>query len=379
MAKKPSKLDQAIAEARGESPAVETGTAVATFAPDQPLAIFEAPEKFDSLLGTIREAVANHKPDVTTAKGRGEIKSLAFKVAKTRTTLDAAGKALNESKRVEIDAVDAQRREFRAALEALEAEARKPLDDWEKAEAARKATVAEIMERINLLRDVPPDAESAHIQERLRDMDALEFDADIFQDDLQAAVMAKLTAVNFLNEILNRVIQAEADAAELARLRKAQADRDAADAAAAAEAAAEAERVRKEQEAAEAEAAAEAERKRLAREAEAAEAEKLAEAASIAAAQAAQEAQAKIDEANAEAERLRKEIAKREADAAAAAAEQAARDADRAHRGAVMKAAKEAIISVLAETEDGATDDGVARAIVLAIVAGEIPSVRLTF
>jgi colicin import membrane protein len=65
-----------------------------------------------------------------------------------------------------------------------------------------------------------------------------------------------------------------------------------------------------------------------------------------------------------------KEDAERKAAADAATAAQAKRDADQAHRGKVMSAAKVALMAVGEEA---------AKKIVLAIRAGEIPAVTLTF
>jgi len=46
----------------------------------------------DKLLQAIREEVINDIPDVTTAKGRGEIASRAHKVAKSKVAIDKLGK-----------------------------------------------------------------------------------------------------------------------------------------------------------------------------------------------------------------------------------------------------------------------------------------------
>lgn len=371
MARKPSKLDQAVAEANGTVGPAETGTEIATFAPDNPVAVFQSGEQFESLLGKIRETVKAHVPDTSTKKGRDAIKSLAFKVVRTRTTLDAAGKTLNEDKRAEIDAVDAQRREIREKLEALETEARRPLDDWEAAETKRLAEVDRITGEL-AWSGATGDETSADIQETIERIEALELDADILQEQHSTAFAAKVLLLERLRNAHSRAVKAEADAVELERLREQERQREAREAEEQAERD-EAERVRL----AEAQAAADK------RDAETREAERLAEAASVAASAAREEtereAQAKIDAANAETERLRKIQAAADAETKRLADEQEKRDADRAHRGKVMKAAKEAIIAAMTDVADGATDDATARAIVLAIVAGEIPNVKLTF
>lgn len=102
----------------------------------------------DEIIKRIEAEVKAEAHDVTTAKGRKAIASLAYKVSQSKTALDEAGKKLNEDARKQIDAVDAERRKLRARLDTLRDEVRKPLDDWEAAEDARidraKAALQEV-------------------------------------------------------------------------------------------------------------------------------------------------------------------------------------------------------------------------------------------
>lgn len=346
----------------------ETGTELSTFAPDHPIEVFQNAEKVDELLRKISEVVDAHVPDLTTVKGRDAIKSLAYKVARTKTALDEAGKGLNETARKQIDAVDESRRNIRAALDALRDRARKPLDDWEAAEARRKDEVAEKLRFITnvVMLCSAADASSSYIDAELIALNKMEFDADIFGDDLGIAVAKKTSAMSTLGELYRRAVKAEADAAELAKLRAEQQEREAQEFARAEEKrlADEAEAARKADE----DRAKAAEEKRLA-DIKAAEDRAAKEASDKVAAA----AQAKIDAANAETARLKKIEDDRIAAEKQAADEQAAREADRAHRGKLMGEAKTAIMA-----HSGATEE-VAKKIVLAIVAGEIPNVTLRF
>jgi len=352
-------------------------TELATVTAETALAVLTSPEKFDELIGKIRAEVNAHVPDLTTKKGRDAIKSLVYKVTRTKTALDDAGKELNAGKRAEINAVDEVRRKVREDLDALAADARKPLDEWEAAEEKRVADVASAMEAIDTARMVSPNDTAAVIQEQIDLLTAMEFDADIFQDGLELAVNAKASAIEFLTTAKARAAQAEADAAELAELRRKDAERIENDRIAAEQAAQiESDRIAEENRAAE---IAAAEAQRLA-DAEAAEAQRLADiaaaeqaAADAATAEAARIAQIAIDAANAETKRLQDAEDARQAEETRIANEQAARDADKAHRGSVMKATKEAIMAA------GDIDENAAKKIVLAIVAGEVPNVRLAF
>ena len=352
-------------------------TELATVTAETALAVLTSPEKFDELIGKIRAEVNAHVPDLTTKKGRDAIKSLAYKVTRTKTALDDAGKELNAGKRAEINAVDEVRRKVREDLDALAADARKPLDEWEASETARQSRISETMSAINALPSLPDDVTAIGIQARIDTLTALEFDADVFQESLEIAIGAKSSALDSLNASLVRVTQAEADAAELAELRRKDAERVENDRIAAEQAAQiEADRIAEENRAAE---AAAAEAQRLA-DAEAAEAQRLADiaaaeqrAAEAATTEAARVAQVAIDTANAEARRLQDAEDARLADEARIANETAAREADKAHRGSVMKATKEAMM------EHGGINEDQARKIVLAIVAGEIPNTKVFF
>ena len=105
--------------------------------------VFTEPRALDPLIEHIAQAVREHVPDTTTAKGRKEIASLAAKVAKTKTYLDDLGKTLVAGLKELPKKIDANRLDMRTRLDALRDEARKPLDDWEaeqaRIEAQRKA------------------------------------------------------------------------------------------------------------------------------------------------------------------------------------------------------------------------------------------------
>jgi hypothetical protein len=75
--------------------------------------------------------------DVTTEGGRKKLHSIAYEIARAKAALDMAGKALNEEKRAEINAVDAERRMFRHHLEELQEEIKAPAIEWEAAETRR--------------------------------------------------------------------------------------------------------------------------------------------------------------------------------------------------------------------------------------------------
>lgn len=84
-----------------------------------------------AIIEEIRKRVEEHKPDISTAKGRKEIASLAAKVSKSKTFLDGMGKTLKEEHQKIIKPIDAERKKMRDALDLLRDQARKPLTDYE--------------------------------------------------------------------------------------------------------------------------------------------------------------------------------------------------------------------------------------------------------
>ena len=94
-------------------------------------------DNVEKLIGDVESEVRSIVCDVTTAKGRKEIASLAHKVSRSKTALDALGKDLVSDWKTKTKAVDSERKQIRDRLDALRDEVRKPLTDWEEEEKQR--------------------------------------------------------------------------------------------------------------------------------------------------------------------------------------------------------------------------------------------------
>lgn len=280
--------------------------------------LFRQPQGMDAILARIEEQARAQVLDVTTKKGRDAIASLAHKIARSKTALDDAGKALNEDARRQINAVDAERRKVRDRLDALKDEVRAPLTKWEADEAARVDALKARLERLRTAHTMLPDgATSEQISALLARVEATAID-DSWAEFVVDAARFKDQAVATLRVLRDAATTREAEQAELARLR------------AEAEARAEEDRKRAEAEA--------AERARLQAEQEARErAERIEREKQEAARRAAEEAEAR---AKAEAERAAHEAAEREAALQRQIAEQAARE-EQARRDAEIRHARE--------------------------------------
>jgi hypothetical protein len=343
--------------------------------------------KFDQFYEKMKAETDKLEPDVSTQKGRDEIRSMAFRVTRSKTAIDNAAKGLTEEWRAQTAKVNEQRKVIVGRLDALADEVRKPLTDWEEAEKTRVAECRAVIEGFRAASVVTLDDTADAVRQRGSDVYKTDLDADRFGDMLAEAQNAKDDAVRILQAALARLTKEEADRAELERLRaeneareakereeaeaRERAEREAEEARLAeqrrldaekaeAERIAQVEREAAERARVEAEQAAEAERQRVAREHE----EQLA----------AERRRAEEAERAAQAERDRVAAAEaaRIAEEKRIASEQAQREADRAHRGKIMGEAKAAIMEI-------GVDEPTAKNIVLAIVGGSVPHVSLRF
>jgi septal ring factor EnvC (AmiA/AmiB activator) len=178
----------------------------------------------DQLLSKLEKEVRSFAPDLSSAKGRKEIASLAYRVSRSKTELDKAGKAMTESARKEIEAVNAERKKIETRLDALRDEVRKPLNDWEAAEEKRKADLRERLTAFHDRTDWSMDSEA--IAAILAEVEAIDID-ESWQEFTTMADEAKLAAVKKMRADLTAAKGREDQAAELARLRTEAAEREA--------------------------------------------------------------------------------------------------------------------------------------------------------
>lgn len=337
------------------------------------LQVFQQPNGLEPYLQKIRAEIDSFVPDVTTRKGREEIASIAHRVSRSKTALDGVGKELVAELKEIPKKIDAERKRVRDTLDAWRDEVRAPLNEWERAEADR---VARHEAAIAGLADTATEGMSAaEIGARIQALDVCEIGAD-WEEFEPEAHRVKAASLATLREALAAREKYEAEQAELADLRRKQAEQEQKDREAAIAREAE-ERARREaeqqaqaeREAAakrEAEAKAAAERRELELKLQAEQSAKRELEAQQRAEQAERDAEAKA-QAAAAAER------QRQADEQARIeAETKARAQDKAHKARVMGEAKDALMSMNITEE-------LARAIVLKIARREIPNVSITF
>lgn len=385
-----------------------TGTAliaIEDITPDNAPLIF-GQNSLSRFVELARAEVVGEVPDLTTDKGRKRIASLAAKVARSKTAVDGAGRAYLKKLKEMPKTIEAELREFTADMDALRDEVRKPLNEYEAAEVARKDAIEDAVQGIIDLSTVLEDATSAEIEQQRANLQALIINEATYQERLEEAEEKRKYCIDTLTAALAKRQQYENEQAELVEnRRKIAAMEEEARIKAAADKAVEDERQRVAQEQ-QAQRDADAQRIQLAEQEreqakqdlilaeqrrEQAErdriaAEQRAEDDRIAAAQNAeyerQQAEQRQAQAAEQARQQEQQRQQRELDEQQR--QQQARDNDKAHRGAINKAALEALMMVKT-TPDGIVtlgdimDDDALKQIIAAIIRGQIPNVSIKY
>jgi hypothetical protein len=362
-----------------------------------PLQVFSTPNGLDSIIDKIEADAKSIDRDISTEAGRDNIRSLAFKLAKSKTFLDKMGKDLTEEQRAQIAVVNAERKRAWERMEALQEEIRKPLTEWENRDKLRIQAHEDALLKIvdnalfmHGLSGIFYNPDSGTIKYRINKIPEL-MNREWEEFSARAIQKADETRLK-LDSLYDDVLKKEADAAELARLRAEEEarqrrehdERVAAEATRAAEEKAardaEIERQRVEKELHDA-----ADRQRQIEEKalrDKADAEAALAAAEKKAADDAAAAAKALKDAQEKAERDKQAALKKQQDdaAAAKAAEDAAtrkREADQAHKKKINNEAMTCIQAVIDEATRQGEDP--AKMIIIAIAKGVINHVKISY
>ncbi len=194
--------------------------------PTSAVALFTEGQGIAELLADIRQKATSLVPDITTAKGRKEVASIAHAVARTKTYLDGLGKEQTDKFKEIPKRIDANRKQIRDTLDALKDEVRAPLTQYEAAEEARVAALQSRLARLNELgSSASIEIAAADLQVMLNEVEQNALD-DTWQELMPQATVAKELAAKRLGEALAARHKYEAEQAELEQLRQKQAEQD---------------------------------------------------------------------------------------------------------------------------------------------------------
>ncbi|EIV6996816.1 TPA: hypothetical protein ACXHUQ_004911 [Klebsiella pneumoniae] len=198
-----------------------TDLAIIEIAPDMAPAIY-VENGLDSFLEKIRAGV-NEVPDLSTAKGRARIASLAAQVSRSKTAVEKPGRDYLKRLKEQPKVVEAELRRFVTECDQLRDEVRRPLTEWEDAEKARTEALQQRLVDLRALSDVIDTAgnylPSADIQARILEAKSVVLD-DSWQERAAEAGVAKDSTIQQLEASLVIAQKREHEAAELDRLRK---------------------------------------------------------------------------------------------------------------------------------------------------------------
>src|SRR5215207_5924730 len=91
----------------------------------------------ETIVSAIEKQVRAEVFDITTEDGRERVKSTAYKIARSKTTLYEIGNEHVADIKAKSAAIDRERKTIRDRLDALKEEVRGPLTAWEEAEEKR--------------------------------------------------------------------------------------------------------------------------------------------------------------------------------------------------------------------------------------------------
>ncbi|CNJ17778.1 Uncharacterised protein [Yersinia aldovae] len=188
----------------------------------------------DKYLNQIRQAV-NEVPDVTTAKGRARIASLAASASRSKTAIEKPGREYLKKLKEAVKPAEAEIKRFVDACDALRDETRRPLTEWEaeqdrlkqEAEAKKKAeelaAEVEVKHEMALLMNDAFDraqadkkAEDERLQKERDDRIAAEATAKVKRDADLAAQQEREASARREAELRLQAEQGERDRVALA-------------------------------------------------------------------------------------------------------------------------------------------------------------------
>lgn len=131
-----------------------------------PAKLFKA-KAIGTLLKAIEIEACAEVPDVETPEGRKAITSLAYKVARSKTTIDDIGKKYVAEQKSAIAMIDGVRKVARDFLDILKVKVRQPLTEWEDAEQKRVERLTTAIDAIRTLGEITSPATGEYLSVKI--------------------------------------------------------------------------------------------------------------------------------------------------------------------------------------------------------------------
>jgi len=179
------------------------------------------------LLVGIQAAVESFKADASTEEGRKAIASFDYRLARSKTALDAAGKAIVDGLKELPKRIDANRRRARLQIEAWQRDIRAPLDEWVAVDNARREIHLDTIRLIQQIGLVPARSDSDTIRQKIAEVEHVAIGPQLEEFEEEGRVAREAALGNLRTALAEREAW-EAQEAENARLRAIVAEQEAA-------------------------------------------------------------------------------------------------------------------------------------------------------
>lgn len=206
-----------------QATALDTSTDISTdvvVIPIEPISEANAPSIFghnalNRFVELARATVIGEVPDLSTEKGRKRVKSVAASVARAKNAVDEAGRAYLKKLKAMTKPIEAELRDFTAAMDALRDEIRKPVDDWDAARESEKAALQTAIDQVMARFTLPEDADADTIRGALFALEQEPLTEEVFGKRLEEAEGKRTYGLALLNQQLAKRQQYDQEQAEL--------------------------------------------------------------------------------------------------------------------------------------------------------------------
>lgn len=193
----------------------------------QALDYFLGEKGLDPVLDKIEKEIKQFVPDMSTQKGRDEIRSFAYKIRQSKTYIDGIGKNLVDELKKQPKLIDAERKRVRDKLDEWRDEVRKPLTEYEEREKERVFKIQNRIEAIKEIGETNPLLDSENLKKE-KEYLLKTFPLDDSWDEFKDLAKMSLDNTNtYLDNIIDRAIEREEKEAELEKLKKEALEREA--------------------------------------------------------------------------------------------------------------------------------------------------------
>ena len=190
-------------------------------------ALFASGGVTDAQLAAGREwYLANAPKGIETEEKRTALKRFARPLQKLRTGIEARAKEFTGETKRKLAAIDTEKRRLVLLVGGIEDEVLRPLTEWAQEEEARKIRLAGIANELSA-KGQRVYMDMAEIEKAIAELES--FDVSTMQEYRVGAESAIAASLRVLKPELERRREADANARELAELRRKQAEREEAD------------------------------------------------------------------------------------------------------------------------------------------------------